>query len=300
MMNELETLKECPVCQHNQFSNFLESVDYFLSGEPFIIQECTACGFRFTNPRPTGDHATAYYQSDDYISHDVSGKGLFSWIYTLARKRALGKKYQLINSVTEGKSLLDIGCGTGELISYCAQKGMEVTGVEPSVKARTFAQQSYNLNVFDDFLNKPENPEKYHVITLWHVLEHIYQLSETLEKIAREIHPTGTLIIALPNCNSYDARYYKSYWAAYDVPRHIYHFTPVTFEKLARRFGWILQKTLPMKLDAYYISLLSEQYRNNQFPYPQAFLRGFVSNYKANQSSGLWSSQIYILNRKKM
>jgi 2-polyprenyl-3-methyl-5-hydroxy-6-metoxy-1,4-benzoquinol methylase len=299
-MNHLETLSQCPVCQNKRLIGFLETTDYFLSKEPFAIQECTRCGFRFTNPRPDESHAAAYYQSEDYISHDIANKGLLSWIYTTARNRALRKKYQLIRQFSSGDTLLDIGCGTGEFIQYCSQKGMKVAGVEPSEKARTFAQKEYNLKVSDDYLTAKYAPGKYHVITLWHVMEHIYRLSETWEKLAKDLHPDGTLIIALPNCEARDAIHYGPYWAAYDVPRHIYHFTPATFEKLAKQFGWNLLETLPMQLDAYYIALLSEQFKGNKFPYPQAIIQGFLSNQKARSGKNGWSSQIYILKRKKM
>jgi len=294
----IENLTNCPLCNQSDFSVFLESEDYFLSKESFTIQECRSCGFRFSNPRPSESNMGRYYQSDDYISHDAGKGGLITALYTLARHVALRAKYKIVRKFSSGQTILDIGCGTGEFLNLCQQKGMNCKGVEPTEKARKFARDTYSLQVDDDFLTKKEQPEHYDCITLWHVLEHIHRLDETIGKIKKELKRDGVLILALPNCNSFDARQYGKYWAAYDLPRHIYHFTKATVELLAKKNDLTCRKIIPQKLDAFYISLLSEKYKYGSPKWIHAFITGVRSNLKSGKPEFGHSSQIYLLKSK--
>ncbi len=294
----VEKLINCPLCNQSDFSIFIEGEDYFLSKEPFIIQECTNCGFRFTNPRPSGSAMSTYYKSDDYISHDSKKGGLIPALYTLARQFTLRTKYRIVRRFSRGKTILDIGCGTGEFLNFCQQRGMSCQGVEPTEKARTFATETYSIPVYSDFLGKKEQPGYYDCITLWHVLEHIHRLDETMAKIRKELKRDGVLILALPNSNSFDAQKYGKYWAAYDLPRHIFHFTKESVELLAEKYEMTCQKIIPQKLDAFYISLLSEKYRSGSPNWLQALTTGFVSNLRAGKREFGHSSQIYLLKNK--
>ncbi|MFH1936221.1 MAG: class I SAM-dependent methyltransferase, partial [Bacteroidota bacterium] len=198
----------------------------------------------------------------------------------------------------DGISILDIGCGTGEFLYYCHRKGLLCEGTEPSGKAREFAEKRYGLDVKADFLTGITPARRFDCITLWHVLEHIHKLDETLQKITGILNHDGVLIVALPNCNSYDATYYGTFWAAYDLPRHIFHFTRNTLNALANKYDLSCIKVLPQKLDAYYISLLSEKYKNSSPDYFRAFIRGIKSNYKARNPQTGHSSEIYIMKHK--
>jgi 2-polyprenyl-3-methyl-5-hydroxy-6-metoxy-1,4-benzoquinol methylase len=295
----LEQLTHCPLCHHTGLVPFLAGKDFFLTQESFGIVQCEHCGFRFTNPRPEIAEAPRYYQADNYLSHEAETTGWFSFLYRLIRASAIKGKYRLIRKYVKGLTLLDIGCGTGEFIRYCRQKGMMVTGIEPERNAREIAQNRYHLHVMPDYLDKLPEKATYHCITLWHVLEHVYPLEAVMQKLAEEIHPSGMLILALPNCKSGDARYYREFWAAYDLPRHVYHFTPEDVVRLAHTFGWEVQAIHPMKWDAFYIAWMSETYKRNRFAYVRAIFQGLRSTLSANKADRGWSSQIYLLSRKK-
>lgn len=293
-----EKLTACPLCGSKEEKLFLDGKDYFLTRERFSIVVCSICGFRFTNPRPTVESSERYYQSNEYLSHDTGTKGIMARLYGIARYFTLRSKYSIVQKFSPGNSILDIGCGTGEFLSFCQKKGFACLGVEPSEKARTYAKITYHLDVKENFLLRVENSKQFDCITLWHVLEHIHQLDETLEKIASLLANDGVVIIALPNSNSYDAGYYGIHWAAYDLPRHIYHFTRDSVHTLAEKYHFTCLNILPQKLDAFYISLLSEKYKTGSVRYLRAFLRGIISDYQARNPEKGYSSHIYILKRK--
>ncbi|TSA27984.1 MAG: class I SAM-dependent methyltransferase [Bacteroidetes bacterium] len=293
-----ETISICPICDHQQFRLFLKGKDYFLTQEPFSIVACTACGFRFTNPRPNPVSAETYYQSEAYLSHDSSKRGIIPILYGMARRFNVHSKYNIVKTYAKGNSLLDIGCGTGEFLHLCRQKGLKCTGVEPSAKARNFAQNRYSLDVKADFLTDISPSSRYHCITMWHVLEHIHGLDETMRKLTEVLEPDGVLIVALPNSNAHDATYYGKFWAAFDLPRHIYHFTRETFIKFASKYSLTCITILPQKLDAFYISLLSEKYRTGSSNFVRAVYRGLRSNCEGRNPLTGHSSEIYILEIK--
>ncbi len=293
-----EKLSVCPICDNSNEGLFLEGLDFFLTKEKFRIIECGTCGFRYTNPRPTEASSGRYYQSEEYISHDTGKRGLITTLYGIARYFTLRSKFGIVKHYSQGNFILDFGCGTGEFLNYCQQKGYRCTGVEPSEKARTFAEKNYKLDVKADFLNGIETTRRFDCITLWHVLEHIHQLDDTLKKLTLLLNPDGILVVALPNSNSYDANHYKEFWAAYDLPRHIYHFTRESLIALAEKYNLTCQKIIPQKLDAYYISLLSEKYQRGSTNYFKAFFHGIISNFKARDPQFGHSSEIYILKNK--
>jgi 2-polyprenyl-3-methyl-5-hydroxy-6-metoxy-1,4-benzoquinol methylase len=293
-----EKLSACPICNNADEAFYLEGKDYFLTKEPFQIVECRTCGFRYTNPRPTEESSGKYYQSEDYISHDAGKNGLIPALYGIARYFTLRSKFGIVKRYSPGNSILDIGCGTGEFLNYCQKKGYKCTGVEPSEKARTFAETNYKLDVKTDFLNGLEATSRFDCITLWHVLEHIHQLDKTMMKLTHVLSPGAILIVALPNSNSHDASSYQEFWAAFDLPRHLYHFNRESLIALAKKHQLSCHKILPQKLDSYYISLLSEKYKRGSANYFNAFFHGFLSNIKARVPQIGHSSEIYILKHK--
>ena len=214
----METLKNCPVCNQDKFNPFLSCVDYTVSRETFQIVQCAACGFRFTNPRPDENEIGKYYQAEEYISHSDTSKGIVNKLYQIVRNHTIKQKVKLINQLVksqksvrkdsfgEVKSLLDIGCGTGEFLNACKENGWNVTGIEPSEIARKNAEQKYGIKPLPQEKLFEISERKFNVITLWHVLEHIYQLDKTIDQIKKIIADNGTLIVAVPNCNSFDAK----------------------------------------------------------------------------------------------
>ena len=296
----MELLTFCPLCKSTEFFEFLKGCDYFLTKEEFTIVQCHECGLKFVNPRPSADEISSYYESPEYISHDTQGPGIRKIIYSLIRSYTCKKKRILIEKYSTGRRLLDIGCGTGEFISSCRTSGWEVTGVEPNQKAREIAIVKYKVDIIDEAALKMMSKPNFDVITLWHVLEHVHQLEERMQKIKQILAENGTLIIAVPNSNSWDAQHYGKYWAAYDLPRHIYHFSINTLSQLAEKFEFSVEQIVPMKFDSFYISLLSEKYSKGKTNYIKAVLNGFRSNESARRKKMEYSSLIFVLKAKKI
>jgi SAM-dependent methyltransferase len=293
----LKNIDNCPVCNSNQFSPFLSCKDYTVSKKFFQIVSCNSCGFKFTNPRPNDESIGAYYKSEDYVSHTNTKKGLINRLYHIVRSYTLKKKLNLIESYVSRGTILDYGCGTGMFLGTCKAAGWNAYGFEPDSDARAIAV-GQNLSVYtskSDLANTL-NGKKLDVITLWHVLEHLTDLNETLHFFQDHLSDKGTLIIAVPNYASADAKHYGEFWAGYDVPRHIYHFDLNSVSLLLRRFGFKHTKSLPMKFDSFYVSMLSEKYKTGSINYISAFLQGLKSNISSKDANG-YSSVIYIFKK---
>jgi 2-polyprenyl-3-methyl-5-hydroxy-6-metoxy-1,4-benzoquinol methylase len=311
----MENLTICPICQSTELKEFLECIDYTVSKDKFTIAQCSSCGFHFTNPRPEQTIAGKYYQSEDYISHSDTRKGIINNLYHYARKFTLKKKLKLVTTVSSvpqtpkgalsvtiqspfrglGRSLLDLGCGTGAFLNVCKEAGWKVQGIEPSAEAREVAKKNHGLDLYDVNSWGKFQDNSLDVVTAWHVLEHVYKLEDEVCQVKRTLKNNGTFVVALPNCNSADAQFYGPFWAAYDVPRHIWHFTPVNVKLFFEKQGFAIESVLPMPWDAYYICMLSEKYKAGNVNYGRAMIHAWVSNKKAQKSGNTWSSQIYIL-----
>jgi len=296
-MFHVEQMKEnrdnCPLCDSNQQAKFLESRDYGNTQEPFTIVECKGCGLKFTNPVPKEIHIGAYYKSENYISHTDSRKGLMNQVYHKVRKKAIRDKELLIARLTDERRLLDIGCGTGDFLKHCQDKKWQALGLEPDIDARNIAKEkAVEVNEIEALFNLEK--ESFDIITMWHVLEHVYHLKRDLSQIHKLIKPEGCLVLALPNHTSYDAKHYGEYWAAWDLPIHLYHFKPNDISNVAKQFGFSLEEVLPMKWDAYYVSMLSEAHQGkNKW---KGLWQGWKSNRKGKTTE--FSSQIYVLRKK--
>lgn len=295
----MEQAAVCPICQGSQFINFLICKDHTVSNETFQLRKCTSCGFVLTSPRPADAELPGYYQSDAYISHSNKSTNLVDQVYKLARRFTLKWKHDLIvrNSTTTPSSVLDYGCGTGAFLRECQNKGMEIAGVEPSETAREIARKETGRPIAHDLsaIN-----QEFDVITLWHVLEHVTNLNQTLAQLKTHLHTNGTMFIAVPNLQSADAKTYKEFWGRYDVPRHLWHFSKSSMEQLLRNHGLNLIRIVPMKLDAYYVSLLSEKYRNNGKTSISGMVRATLRGWKSNQqgkTTNEYSSLIYIVRK---
>jgi len=270
-------------------NSYINTKDFLVSGEEFSLVLNQEYGFLETRPQPERRNIAKYYQSEEYISHTDSKKGAISFLYQKVRSYSLVQKVKLISKLNSGKgTLLDIGAGTGEFLRVAQKKGWVVSGVEPNEGAREFAQDK-NIPL-DESIAVPEG-KTFDVVTLWHVLEHMPDLQNTIHKTQQLVKEGGTLIIAVPNFNSFDAKYYKNYWAAFDVPRHLWHFSRDAMSKI---FSSELElvKTKPMIFDSFYVSLLSEKYRSGNSFSIKAFFIGLLSNLKAWKNKE-YSSLIY-------
>ncbi|MBL7558488.1 class I SAM-dependent methyltransferase [Olleya sp. YSTF-M6] len=278
---------------------FIEVKDYSVSGEVFQLIQNESYGFLETIPKPSIAKLPEYYQTEDYISHTDSKRNLFEKVYHSIREVSLKRKLKLINSFkTDQKKLLDFGCGTGDFLKSALNKGWNVSGIEPNSEARSIANSKTKQSVLDSEGIKTYKKHSFDVITLWHVLEHIPNLESQISILKDLLKPNGVLIIAVPNYKSYDANHYKQFWAAYDVPRHLWHFDKKSISKLFSSINMTIQNIKPMVFDSYYVSLLSEKYKNGSMNLFSAFWTGFRSNAKAKRS-GEYSSLIYVLKNNK-
>jgi len=284
----------CPVCKSTSFSPFLTCEDYTVSHEKFSIVTCDGCGFKFTNPIPDVDKLGKYYKSEEYISHSDTRKGLIAQLYHWVRSYTLSTKLRLVSRYVPRGTLLDFGCGTGMFLRKCHTSNWKTVGVEPDDAAVQIAARS-GAEIHSS-LSSISGDTHFNAITLWHVLEHVPQLGGTLAWFHEHLQQDGVLIIAVPNHKSFDSLHYGPFWAAYDVPRHLYHFDPSSLSELAKKAGFKLVDQLPMKFDSFYVSLLSEKYQAGRTRYLHAFITGLRSNFKARRS-GNYSSLIYIFRK---
>ncbi len=286
----------CPLCENEQISQVLAAADYTVSHEIFEIWECSNCTFRFTQNIPFAEEIGRYYQSENYISHSDIASGFINKLYHQVRKRTLVQKKKLVQKMTgmTSGSILDVGCGTGAFLHTMKEAGWQVTGLEPDVAAARKAKELYGIDPLKSEKLYTLSPASYDAITLWHVLEHVHDLHGYMAKLKSLLKPGGKILIAVPNYTSYDAAKYQQFWAAYDVPRHLYHFSPASMKKLFLRHDLKLEKTIPMWFDSFYVSMLSEQYKNGK---PNAFagaLTGGISNLKVLGDREKCSSVIYV------
>jgi SAM-dependent methyltransferase len=287
----------CPVCNATNIHPVLKVKDHHVSGETFDIWECNDCGLRFTQDVPDENAIARYYQSEDYISHTETSKGLINRLYLLVRKRTLKKKRRMVSAITglkKGK-ILDLGSGTGAFVNEMSKNGWEVIGLEPSDNARNLAKQVYNVDLRNNDALFSLASNSFDAITLWHVLEHVHKLHVTVQQLKDLLMQNGKLIIAVPNYTSQDAKIYKESWAAYDPPRHLYHFSPRSMQILAEKNGMKIVHYKPMWFDSFYISLLSSKYKTGKANWVAAVWNGIRSNLKAVMDKKKCSSIIYVI-----
>ncbi|KAF2339280.1 class I SAM-dependent methyltransferase [Flavobacterium tistrianum] len=275
--------------------HFLTVKDHSVSKEIFDLYYDEELDMLITSPQPELQNLGRYYESEDYISHTDNKRSLFEKAYHFVKNIALKNKLNLINSQQPNKGkLLDIGAGTGDFLLTAKNDGWETIGVEPSDRAKNIAKEK-GISFVEEISALESN--SLDVITMWHVLEHVPYLEHQIQELKRLLKPTGTLIVAVPNFKSFDAGHYETFWAAYDVPIHFWHFSKKSIQLLFERVDMKLEKILPMKFDSFYVSLLSEKYKTGKMNYIKAFFIGLKSNWKAKNTKE-YSSHIYVLKNK--
>jgi 2-polyprenyl-3-methyl-5-hydroxy-6-metoxy-1,4-benzoquinol methylase len=287
----------CPLCSSAKTILYLRCSDHLLSRDIFDLCKCSDCGFVFTGQYPDEQSIGRYYGSDDYISHDDEAKGFLNRIYQIARHVMLRRKVRMVEKatgITLGR-ILDIGCGTGHFAAAMEQNGWYVTGIEPNIKARNFASGQFGLDVISPEQVPGLPSGSFDCITMWHVLEHFHDPFGYAAEIKRLLKPGGLCLCALPNSNSFDAVHYKEYWAAYDVPRHLWHFTPETFRVFAEKTLFQIIKIKSLPLDVFYISILSERNKGSHFPFIKGVINGTFYAIRSWSDKNKSSSLIYFM-----
>jgi 2-polyprenyl-3-methyl-5-hydroxy-6-metoxy-1,4-benzoquinol methylase len=290
---------QCPVCDGKLFSPFLTCTDFFVSGEQFSIKQCNSCGFKITENIEDDENIGRYYQSEEYISHSNTAKGVVNKVYHSVRNYMLGRKRRLIEKVTGIKKghILDVGAGTGFFLNEMKENGWQVTGTEKSSDAHNFAKKEFNLDNLPSENLFTLKDKSFDVITLWHVLEHIHLINENMENFHRLLKENGKLIIAVPNHVSFDAKHYKEFWAAYDVPRHIWHFAPKQMKQLGEKHDFKLASLRSMPFDSFYVSMLSEKYKKSKLALIKGIFYGKISWLNSILNPAKCSSVIYIFQK---
>jgi 2-polyprenyl-3-methyl-5-hydroxy-6-metoxy-1,4-benzoquinol methylase len=290
----MEKLSSCPACGEQKLFPFFVAQDFTVSKESFNIARCQTCQLLFTNPRPAANEAGPYYKSENYISHSDTQEGVINKLYHIVRNFTLKQKTRWIEKEKRGNlEILDIGCGNGHFLHACQKAGWKINGMELDPVTAAKAESMLGIDIYPSIKDIPKD-EKFALISLWHVLEHVYELDDYFKFFNSRIAPDGVLILALPNSKSFDAHYFKECWAAFDVPRHIFHFDPTTIESLAKKYGFKLKSTKGQMFDSFYISLLSHQYKTGNKKIISSFIIGLWSNISAYFGKGNYSSNLYI------
>ena len=298
-MPQLIHYTNCPVCGSGDIKNVLLAKDYTCSNENFVIAECTACTLRFTQDVPEAASIGQYYKSKNYISHTNTSRGLINRLYQSVRKRTLKNKRRLIEKQTgiNKGCVLDVGSGTGAFVNEMKKSGWQVTGLEPDADARSVCKQVYDIELTSIEQLFELAPSSFDAITMWHVLEHVHDLHGYLAQLKSLLKQNGKLFIAVPNYTSMDAVIYKEHWAAYDVPRHLYHFSPASMLLLMEKYGLKVLAYKAMWYDSFYVSMLSSKYKNGASNLLASFFNGLRSNSRAMQDVKKCSSVIYIIGK---
>lgn len=296
----MKKLEKCPLCKGKRIAKKIICKDHTTSKEYFNIVSCETCDFTFTNPSPEGENLANYYKSDMYISHTNNSNGIFNWMYQKTRTYAIHRKIRFLKKIKKEGAHLDIGCGTGEFLNACKKNGYKTAGIEPSKTARKKAIENYNLSITENTDLAQYNNAEFDTISMWHVLEHVEDLNGTLIQLKRILKPKGKLLIAVPNHKSWDAEYYKEFWAAWDVPIHLWHFSKITIKHLFENSSFKLIKSKPMIFDSYYVSLLSEEFICGKKKFIKGFFIGLISNLYGIFTKRGHSSTIYVFEKNSI
>lgn len=298
-MNKLD-IHTCPLCGGEHLKHTLTCTDHYASGEQFGLVRCDDCGFVFTQGAPVEAEIGRYYETPDYISHTDTRKGLMNRAYHWVRRYMLSSKARLIKRVSglDKGVLLDIGTGTGYFSHAMKACGWQVKAIEKSPQARAFAKEHFELEVDTEDALAGYAAGSFDVITLWHVMEHLEHLNETWERLSALLKERGVLVVAVPNPASYDAEKYGEWWAAYDVPRHLWHFTPAVMQQFGAKHGFKLAEQHPMPFDAFYVSMLTEKYKGNRLSFLKGMWTGMLAWLSSLAKKERSSSMIYVFRKK--
>jgi len=295
----MEKLTTCLICGNSEFTTELTCKDFVATNESFDITRCDNCSFLFTNPRPDSSEIGKYYQSDKYVSHagKKEGLGIMYKIYDIVRNYSIKQKLDLIKKYHNSGNLMDLGCGLGYFLDGAVKdKTYHCVGVDISEEAINYVKDTFGYKVFNENELDTFEVNSFDVITQWHVMEHVHSLNERMIQLYKLLKPDGTMFIAVPNSNSWDAKNYKEFWDGYDVPRHLYHFNQNSFKLLMEKHGFKIVETKPLLFDAPYISMRSETHKQNNLTMIRGAINGLISNNKTS-TNGDYSSLLFVVKK---
>lgn len=263
----------CNLCGSTDAAPLIRDLPDFLLQHKDVsatFVKCLTCGLIYQNPRPTFVEMAAHYPpAYESYALEPSQKNS-SWLLGQAIRYGIGKRCRYVNRYKRSGRLLDIGCATGVFL-----RGMQATGewklygVEINEYAARIAQE-HGFTIHVGTLKEAAFPnEFFDAITLWDVLEHLHDPSESLREAHRILKPDGIVVIRVPSASSWDAALFGRYWAGLDAPRHLYVFTPQTLQALLvancfRAISWSSQ------MGAYTTFLLSLRFWNSTQSKPNA------------------------------
>lgn len=293
--------KTCPLCGSSNIKKQFTCKDHFATGELFDIYHCHECSFAFTQGVPDEKEIGPYYDTPTYVSHSDTDKGLVNKLYHIVRGIMLRRKVSLIKRLTMLRSgnLLDYGAGIGYFAKAMQNTGWSITAIEKSQQAREYAQRNLGINMKPEEYLATIEDRTFDVVTMWHVMEHIQQFDSFWDTLYRILDDSGIAVIAVPNSASYDAEYYRENWAAYDVPRHLWHFTPSTIMNWGLKHGFILERQYTMPFDGFYISMLSERYKGSKCATLRGIWNGLLGWLATFDKCSASSSIIYVFRKKR-
>jgi len=288
------TREKCPSCEHGDSQLFLDVPDFRYSSDVFPIHSCKSCGLHYTKRLPAASEIGAFYKSESYDSHRLDNNSLISRIYRFVRRINIRNKVSWVRRYVKSGTVADYGCGLGHFLGALIEAGYQAKGFEIDEEVRILAKSELGLSIepLESFAHLSD--ASVDVITMWHVLEHVYDLKKDFEVVVSKIKSGGTLMIAVPNFQSYDGQYYAKYWEAYDVPRHLYHFDEKSLVHFVEPFGLRLLESIPMKFDAYYVSMRSEVNKAKGSKLKGAYI-GFLSNLYAKKNG--YSSNVFVFRK---
>ena len=286
---------QCLICGQSKIHDLFTAKDHGISQENFIISECLNCKFQFTKNPPVESKIGPYYEATKYISHTEESPNFINKLYFYIRDFMFVEKYKIIRKYNSSNNFLDIGCGLAHFLNFVKSKNNNVTGIEKIESTANIARSKFQIEILPpEFLLENKLKEKYDIITMWHVLEHLYNPKEYINAIKKLFNHESILIIAVPNQNSTDAIKYSEFWAGYDVPRHLWHFNPINITSWVEQFGFKHIATHRLPFDAFYVSILSEKYRGSKFATLRGMFNGLVSYLKSISNIQKTSSLIYV------
>ncbi len=296
-----QEFKPCPLCGASGQIPYAGCTDYTVSKEHYTLMRCPSCGMVYTLDPPSQDKMAQYDKLGLKLKLGDSPSGLIGKLYYRVRSYMLGRKAHIVESQSyrTAGTLLNYGAKTGFFSHRMERRGWKVISVEKYHEERQFSLEMFHHRMID--LNEMDKlrPGTFDVITLWHVFEHNPHPDKLLDRFYDLLRPGGILVMACPNICSTDAMHYGPYWAAYDVPRHLWHFSPTSLCNLVHKHGFTLMHHESMPFDSFYISILSEKQMRHKLAFIRGFLYGLHSWLVSLSKRGKSSSLVYVFRKRQ-